>query len=71
MVEIFDGSDATLEIPNLAITIDGDIASDVYEISGDQDLVLIDGRITLGIHPRANPTPDNPVIVVVVITGDG
>lgn len=71
MVEIFDGSDATLEIPNLAITIDGDIASDVYEISGDQDLVLIDGRITLGIHPRANPTPDNPVIVPVVITGDG
>lgn len=71
MIEIVDANDPILEIPNLKITIEGDIAEDVYEISGAQDFDLLDGRITIGLHPRANPTPGNPVLVPVIVEGDG
>ena len=71
MIDIKDADDPLTNIPNLQMTIDGPLAGDVYEISGAQQFTLIDGRITIGIHPRINPTPDNPVRIPVVITGDG
>lgn len=71
MIEITDANDPTTDIQNLTIAVDGAIASDVYEISGSQDFQLIDGRITIGIHPRRNPVAGQTINVPVVITGDG
>lgn len=71
MVEVFDANDPTLALNNLQVSFDGEYADDLFEISGVQNFQLVDGRINLGLHPRANPTPDNPVVIKMNISADG
>ncbi len=71
MVEIFDAADTTLVPANLLITVESNNAEDVYEGSGKSDLSPVDGRIELGLHPRANPAPEAPQNVRLHITADG
>ncbi len=70
MIDIFDVADSTAPA-NLMISIASNNAEDVYEASGIRDLTTMDGRIEIGLHPRANPLPNDPVNVRLHITADG
>lgn len=71
MLDIYDASDSVTIPSNLLITVESDNADDVYEGSGKSDLTPVEGRIEIGLHPRANPTPNSPVNVRLHITADG
>ncbi len=70
-LEIIDEENPNSSLPNLTLSIVSRNSNDVFEISGAQSFQLVDGRIGIGLHPRANPDPSNPVTVRMKIQADG
>jgi hypothetical protein len=60
------------QIPGkLIISVTGEDAGVVYDITGKKDLQLNNGMITLGITPNNEPGTGNPVNFNIKITGSG
>ncbi len=55
----------------LTLTISGDAAASVYEISGVKTFNVVDGIITMGILPGVNPTSGKPTKFVVTAKAPG
>jgi hypothetical protein len=54
---------------NLSISVTGEDANAIYDISGNKDLVISNGMITLGVHPRNEPTETDPIRFSVKLSG--
>jgi|GEM_PF-3253147 len=63
---------ATGNVPaNAQITISGNAANNVYELSGKKNFNLVQGVVTIGLGPALTPTLANPVNCTVTITANG
>lgn len=63
-------SEATGEIPqDLLISVAGEDADVIYDIAGNKDLAFNGGLLTLGVHPKHEPTEGDPVKFSVRISG--
>lgn len=72
MIEIFDVADTALIPENIVLTIESDNADDVFEGSGVSTLEVVEGKIQIGLHPRANPINDEDAVeVALLVTADG
>ncbi|KAA5536261.1 hypothetical protein F0919_00925 [Taibaiella lutea] len=56
---------------NITLTITGQNANDVYEISGVKTYNVVDGIISLGLLYKANPTEGNPATFTVKAEAPG
>ncbi len=54
---------------DLTVTIRGRDAEYVYNLDGRKQFTLQDGLVGLGIHPKHEPTPGNPVVFQVELSG--
>lgn len=70
-LNISDASDPAVIPENITLSIEGENATDVYEVSGVQQFEVVNGKIGIGLHPRGNPTPEDPATITIFITADG
>jgi len=68
MVNVTDAQTGAAAPANAVITILGNDAANIYEISGKKDIKLTQGRVTIGLHPNVAPTTANPISITVEIT---
>jgi len=70
-VKLYDAATPGVAPKNVSITIEGKSANGVYEISGKKLFKIVDGIISLGIHPSMAPKEGNPVEFVINVTAPG
>jgi len=58
-------------LSNLSVTIKGRDAAYIYNLEGRKQFKLDGGLLNLGIHPEHEPTPGNPIVFQVELSGSG
>lgn len=71
LVRVSDGSNGGAAPANATITVLGEAASDVYEISGKKDIKLVAGFVTIGLDPSVEIEGTEQVKVNVQISAPG
>lgn len=71
MINVTDGQDGNPAPANSTITISGNAASNIYELSGKKNIQLSAGMVTIGLHPSIAPTADQPISVIAEINAPG
>lgn len=69
-IAVIDAADSSA-IEDVTLTVQGDHAEDIYTIFGERDFKVERGFIELGLHRRANPAIDNPVLVELYLSAPG
>jgi hypothetical protein len=54
---------------NLSISVTGEDAAAIYDIAGNKNLIISNGIISLGVHPRNEPTETDPIRFNVKLSG--
>lgn len=67
----YDGKDPSKAPPGLKVTISGDAANDVYEFSGTKNYSVVDGILSLGLLPAANPSEGKAANFTVTASAPG
>jgi hypothetical protein len=58
--------------PNdLQISVSGKDAAHIYDAAGNKDLIINNGIISLGVHPKNEPTENSPIEFNVKLSGPG
>jgi len=70
MVNVRDANTG-LSVNTANIQITGTNADKIYELSGKKDIKLVNGMVTIGLHPDLEPTSDKPIAVNVEISAPG
>lgn len=70
-LNFYDAGNAGSAPSNITITISGQNANDVYEISGTKNYNVVDGILSLGLLYKANPTEGNPATFTVKASAPG
>lgn len=60
LIHVTDASNPNVLINNGTLSVSGDNAGDIYEISGNKEFNIKGGVITIGPGPAAAPTADKP-----------
>ncbi|MGV3546496.1 MAG: hypothetical protein ACO1N4_05490 [Pedobacter sp.] len=71
MVQVTDAQTGNAAPANATISVIGENASNIYEISGKKDIKLVQGMVTIGLHPNVVPTPASPITATVEIAAPG
>jgi hypothetical protein len=74
MVEIYDAADReplSVAANNLSVTFEGPLASEILNNNGTRVYEIIDGRMSIGLHPRVDIAPGEIKSVMMRITADG
>ncbi|KLT65482.1 hypothetical protein [Pedobacter sp. BMA] len=71
MINVTDASTGASAPANTTITISGDQASNIYELSGKKDIRLTSGMVTIGLQPNVVPAENNPITINVGIASSG
>lgn len=68
----FDFTDAKTgnALSGLDITVDGPDAASIYDYSGTKELKLINGKVTIGVHPHNVPTGSSTLSFNIKATGN-
>jgi hypothetical protein len=59
-VKFYNAATPGVAPKNVTLTISGQDANSIYEISGRKVFTVVDGVISLGVHPNAKPTAGRP-----------
>ena len=70
-VKLYDAATPGIAPKNITLTIEGKSANGIYEISGRKEFKVVDGIISLGVHPSIAPTEGSPVEFVINVTAPG
>ena len=70
-VKFYDAATPGVAPTNVKLTITGDDAQSIYEISGYKQFNVVDGVISLGLLPKAAPTEGKPAIFVINAEAEG
>jgi len=70
-MSFYDAANPGKPPPNITITVTGQNANDVYEISGVKNYNVVDGILSLGLLYKANPTEGSPASFTVTATAPG
>lgn len=71
LVQVTDAQTGSAAPANASIVAVGENADKVYEISGKKNIKLVQGMVTIGLHPNTVPTAQNPITITVDITAPG
>ncbi|EHQ25825.1 hypothetical protein [Mucilaginibacter paludis] len=71
LIHITDAADPSVTPAGIVLTITGQDADKIYEISGKKNFTVSGGIITIGVAPSTTPTVDKPVKINVNITAPG
>jgi hypothetical protein len=71
LLHITDAADPNKAPANTTISIGGNAADDIYEVSGKKNFTVVNGVITLGLGPAVTPAPGNPVSCTVQVSAPG
>jgi hypothetical protein len=71
LVHVVDAANGSNPPANLSLTISGQDAASIYEISGKKNYTISSGNISLGPTPTLEPTADRPVKFNVVLSAPG
>lgn len=69
LIQVTDAQTGNQAPSNASIAILGNDAANIYEISGKKDIRLVQGMVTIGLHP--NISPSTPITVTAEITAPG
>ncbi len=70
-VKFYDAATPGVAPANIKLTITGDNAQSIYEISGYKQFNVVDGVISLGLLPKAAPTEGRPAVFVLNAEAEG
>ncbi|RZK93197.1 MAG: hypothetical protein EOO98_00325 [Pedobacter sp.] len=68
LIRVTDAQTGAQVPANAVITILGNEAANIYEVSGKKDIKLTQGMVTIGLHPNVVPTAANPISITAEIT---
>lgn len=71
LVQVTDAQTGNAAPANTTISVVGENAANIYEISGKKDIKLVQGMVTIGLHPNLVPTTANPISTTVEIAAPG
>jgi len=71
MINVTDAQTGNPAPNDATITISGEQADDIYELSGKKDIKLNTGMVTIGLRPGVVPTTDKPISITVEINATG
>ncbi|SOD18250.1 hypothetical protein [Pedobacter xixiisoli] len=71
LIQVTDAQTGNPAPANASIAVVGENAANIYEISGKKDIKLVQGMVTIGLHPNITPTSQNPITTTVEITASG
>jgi len=71
MINVTDGQNGNPAPANSTITISGNAASNIYELSGKKNIQLSAGMVTIGLHPSVVPAADQPISIIAEINAPG
>jgi hypothetical protein len=71
LVYVTDGSNGGLAPSDAIISVTGDAAQHIYELSGKKALTLSAGLVTIGLDPNVIPAEGVPIRVTVEISAAG
>ncbi|WP_157255424.1 hypothetical protein [Pedobacter sp. Leaf216] len=71
LINVTDGENGNPAPANATITLSGAAAQDIYELSGNKEIKLSSGIVTIGLRPTIAPTADQPINVNVEINAPG
>lgn len=69
MIQVTDAQTGSQAPSNASIAVVSSNTADVYEISGKKDIKLVQGMVTIGLHPNIVPT--TPITVTVEVAAPG
>jgi hypothetical protein len=70
-VKFYNAATPGVAPSDVKLTITGDVAQSVYEISGYKNFTVVDGVISMGVLPKAAPTEGHPVTFVINAEAEG
>ena len=71
MINVTDAATGAPAPANTTITVSGDQASNIYELSGKKDIRLTSGMVTIGLQPDIVPAENSPIVINVGISSTG
>lgn len=71
LIQVTDAQTGNPAPANASIAIVGENAADIYEISGKKEIKLVQGMVTIGLHPNTAPSSQNPITTTVEIAASG
>ncbi|MDQ8006050.1 MAG: hypothetical protein REI64_14705 [Pedobacter sp.] len=71
LVQVTDAQTGNAAPANATITVVGENAANIYEISGKKEISLVQGMVTIGLHPNLAPTAEVPINTTVEIAAPG
>ena len=71
MINVTDAANSNTVTAGLILTVSGQDAEQIYEISGKKNFTFADGIISIGPSPTLVPTTSNPVKFTVTIAAPG
>jgi len=71
LVQVTDAQTGNTAPANASIAVVGANAAHIYEISGKKEIKLVQGMVTIGLHPDIVPTAQNPITATVEIAAPG
>jgi hypothetical protein len=70
-IKFYDAATPGTAPADVKVTITGDAAQSIYEISGYRKFTVVDGLISVGVLPKAAPTEGHPVVFVINAEAEG
>ncbi len=70
-VKVLDANATATLPPNATLSIGGEDAEYVYDITGKKNFTLHDGKMTLGIDPARMPSETDPISITLRLTAPG
>jgi hypothetical protein len=70
-LKFYDAATPGVAPKNIVLTVSGVDAAGIYEISGKKTFNVVDGIISLGIHPSAAPVEGRPTHFIVEAKAEG
>ncbi|HMI03713.1 MAG TPA: hypothetical protein VK541_14615 [Pedobacter sp.] len=71
LVYVTDGSNGGPAPSDASISLSGDAAQDIYELSGKKAIALSAGVVTIGLNPNVAPADGDPIHVTLEISASG
>lgn len=71
MITVTDAQTGNAAPANATITVLGENAQHIYELSGKKDIKLVQGMVTIGLHPNIVPSAQSPIRTTVEIAASG
>ncbi len=71
LINVTDAQTGNAAPASAKLTAVGENAQHIYELSGKKEIKLVQGMVTIGLHPNVVPSAQNPIRATVEVTASG